>query len=189
MPGAAGTPGRAADQPRGIRNNNPGNIEYGDFARRQGSAAPEPAGRFATFGTAQEGLNALAALLRTYGNKGIDSVRAVIAKYAPAADNNDTQSYITNVAKKLGVDPAAHLNLNDPEILKGMVNAVIQIENGKNPYDQEMVGRAAGAKPVEINQTTTVTVQGGTPGTAAAVVRAQDGVNERLVRNMKGAAQ
>lgn len=188
-PSAPANRAAKGNQPRGIRNNNPGNIEYGNFARQQGSGGAESAGRFATFNTPQEGLNALAALLRSYGNRGIDSVRAIISKYAPSSDNNNTQAYIGNVAKKLGVDPTQHLNLNDPEILKGMVNAVIQVENGKNPYSQEMVGRAAGAKPVEINQTTNVTIQGGNLGAGAAVVRAQDGVNERLVRNVKGAAQ
>lgn len=184
-------PRPAGNQPRGIRNNNPGNIEYGPFARSRGATGVEPAGRFAVFNDAQEGLNAIADLLRSkaYAGGGIDTLSTVIEKYAPKKDHNDTLAYIQSAARRMGVDPDAHLNFSDPQTMKGMINAIVQVENGKNPYSQEMIGRAAGVKPVEINQTTTISVQGGGQGTAAAVARSQDGVNERLVRNMKGAAQ
>lgn len=177
--------GGGARQPRGIRNNNPGNIEYGAFARGQGATGAETGGRFALFADAQQGLNAIAALIRgkSYAGAGIDSVGGIINKYAPGSEN-DTKSYIANVAKKLGVDSGAHLDLSNPQIMAGLVDAIVRVENGKNPYSREMLDKAAGGKSVEFNQTTQITVSGAEP--ARQVERAQTSVNDRLVRNMRG---
>jgi len=177
---------------RGIRNNNPGNIEYGPFAREHGATGVEAAGRFATFASAQEGLNAGAALLRKYGGQGIDSVRAIISKYAPAGENN-TASYIASVSKGLGVAADAHLNLNDPHVLAGIERAIVQIENGKNPYSAEMYDKAArlaiggSAAPV-ITQHITTTVNGAADpsGVAKAVSGFIEKGNGLLVRSLQG---
>lgn len=174
---------------RGLRNNNPGNIEYGKFAQGHGATGVEDQGRFATFGSAQDGLNALADLLRNYVGRGIDSVRKIIAKYAPAGENQ-TEAYIATVAKRLGVSADQKLDLNDPSKMSGMVDAIVRVENGKNPYSKEMMDKAGG-KPtgVAMNQTTNITVTGATdPKTVAHdVTSAQNNVNEQLTRNMRGA--
>lgn len=187
-PKAASPVPPTGNQPRGIRNNNPGNIEYGPFARGQGATGPEQGngGRFAFFADAQQGLNAIAALLRgkSYGGAGIDSVGGIINKYAPGSDHNDTAAYITTVAKKLGVEQNAHLDLNNPQIMAGLVDAIVRVENGKNPYSRDMIDRAAGGKTVEINQDVKITVSGAEP--ARQIERAQNSVNDRLVRNMRG---
>jgi hypothetical protein len=88
------------------------------------------------------------------------------------------------------VDAGERLNLNDPRIMEGMITAIVRVENGKNPYSHEMTARAAAAptsKTVEMNQTTHIHVTGAEP--ARQVERAQDRVNDTLVRNMRGAAQ
>lgn len=191
--GAASSPrtpvAPTGNQPRGIRNNNPGNIEYGPFARSQGAIGTEPAGRFAMFADAQQGLNAIATLLRgkAYAGSGIDSVGGVISKYAPSKDNNDTAAYIKNVAGKLGVEPNAHLNLTDPRIMAGMVDAIVRVENGKNPYSRDMLDKAAGGPSVEIKQDVNITVSG--KDEARQVERAQDNVNDKLMRNLRGAVR
>lgn len=180
---------------RGLRNNNPGNIEYGKFAKDRGAVGPEAGeGRFAMFKDAQDGLDALVALLKSYAGRGIDSVQKIITKYAPPSDKNNTPAYIETVANKLGVKPDQKLNLQDPTQLRGMVDAVVRVENGRNPYTSEMMNKATGApqaagRPVEIKQTTSITVTGG--GDAHAVARdvtaGQDKVNDQLMRNLRGA--
>lgn len=176
------------NDPRGIRNNNPGNIEYGAWTRAHGAVGAENGngGRFAAFATAQEGLNAIAALLRSkaYGGGGIDSVSGIISKYAPAKDKNNTAAYIATVAKKLSVGATAHLDLNNPQIMAGLVDAIVRVENGKNPYSRDMLDKAASGKGVQITQTTNITTSGAEP--ARQVEKAQNGVNDRLVRNMRG---
>jgi hypothetical protein len=127
--------------PRGIRNNNPGNINFAGQSGAQKEAGP--AGRFAVFENAQEGLDALAALLRRYEAKGADTLRSIISRYAPKGDNNDTASYIASVAKKLGVNADAKLDLANGVLLTGLQQAIVRIENGKNPYSLEMYQTAA----------------------------------------------
>lgn len=181
--------------PRGIRNKNPGNLEYRgqDGATLEDHANP----RFARFRTAEQGLAALASQLRRYGQRGIDSVRAIISTYAPSTENN-TPGYTNKVAGSLGVDPNAKLNLNDPTVLQGIMGAIIKVENGRNPYSAEQIAAASGARaagapgsPVAISQSTTIHVfsSGSADETGRAVAAQQDGVNQRIVRNMRSAVQ
>lgn len=189
----SGTFPGAATGPRGIRNNNPGNINYGAWARAHGSTGLESGagGRFATFGNAQAGLDALADLLTgsNYIGGGIDSVRAIISKYAPSKDHNNTAAYIASVAKRLGVDPNAHLDPHNMAQMAGLVDSIVRVENGKNPYSAEMINQAA-ARAVGLNQTTTITVNasGDAKAIAQETATAQNSVNGQLVRNMRGAA-
>ena len=190
--------GGSARQPRGIRNNNPGNLNYVGQAGATREAGPN--GRFAVFQTAEDGLMALAHQLRLYAQRGINSVRAIISKFAPPSEN-DTQSYIESVSKRLGVDSNATLNVNDPRVMQGLMDAIIKVENGRNPYSTEQLasasavrangGQGSGAAPVTLTQETTIHVTGGgdPQSTAQAVSQAQNGVNQRLVRNMRTAVQ
>jgi len=49
--------------PRGIRNQNPGNIDYNSRNDWQGQIGKEPGGRFAIFDTPENGIRALGKLL------------------------------------------------------------------------------------------------------------------------------
>lgn len=151
--GKVSGPSQMSGTPRGIRDNNPGNIEYGDFARSEGSTGREEQGRFATFSTGDEGLKALADLLGRYGSQGNDTVRGILSKYSPAGENGsaNTNAYIANVARSLGVSDTAHLNLSDPSIKAGLMNAIIRQENGQNPYSSDQVARAAGVSIGDIH--------------------------------------
>lgn len=114
--------------PRGLRNNNPGNIEDGAFARSipgyQGSD-----GRFAVYDSLDNGRAAHAALLGSYGRKGINTVEGVVNRWAPPSENN-TGAYVKFVAEKMGVDPRAPLDMNDPQVLSALSDAQAQHENG-----------------------------------------------------------
>lgn len=121
--------------PRGIRNNNPGNLNYAG----QPGATKEtgPGGRFAVFGTMEEGIAALGKQLQLDAKRGLDSVRKIINKYAPPSEN-DTEAYIKSVTGRMGVGEGAHLDLSNPTTLNAMIKAIIAVENG--PKAASLVG-------------------------------------------------
>lgn len=185
-----------ARAPRGIRNNNPGNL---NFARQPGAKLEDRAtgARFARFQTPEEGLAALSIQLQRYGQRGINTVQAIISQFAPPKENN-TAKYISDVSRSLGVSAGAKLDTTDPNVLNGLMGAIIHIENGRNPYSAEQLAaasgvRAAGAtnRPVSLSQSTTIHVQGAAnpDATAQAVAGQQDGVNQRLTENMRTVVQ
>ena len=126
--------------PRGIRNNNPGNL---NFVHQPGAVLePGPNARFARFPTAEAGLAALRDQLRRYILRdGIDTVAGIIGKWAPPTENN-TAAYIRGVAHALGVEPDTRLGPPSPRLLTGLMNAIIRFENGQNPYGP-LVARVA----------------------------------------------
>jgi hypothetical protein len=99
--------------PRGIRNNNFGNIEDGPFARGlPGYVGGD--GRFAQFDSPDNGMNAMTTLLGSYGRKGINSINGVINRWAPSSDGNNVSAYAQHVSQVAGVDPNAPIDLSDP---------------------------------------------------------------------------
>lgn len=130
---------------RGIRNNNPGNLDYAPIWEQQGATKEAGRnGRFAVFKTPQEGLRALAVQLKRYANAGENSVYKIIKKYAPEGDNNPTLAYMNSVAKDIGIGVHGNLNFNDPQVMEKMMRAIIKFENsGAMPYSEAMMNEAA----------------------------------------------
>jgi len=120
-----------SNAPRGIRNNNPGNIQKGvGFAGEVQGNDP----RFATFETPEDGIRATARNLLTYQRQhGLDTVEGIISRWAPSSEN-DTGAYVRQVAQALGVEPDQQLDLNDPDTLTRLTAAIIRHENGMQPY-------------------------------------------------------
>jgi hypothetical protein len=98
---------------RNWRNNNPGNIEFGDFARRYGAIGTD--GRFAIFPTYEMGKRAKEALIfEGRGYSGLTIAQA-ITRYAPPSEN-DTAMYIRVAATAAGVSPSTPIqNLNSEQ--------------------------------------------------------------------------
>lgn len=116
--------------PRGLRNNNPGNIVVSGWTIRQpGYSGPEPEGRFATFATMAHGIAALIRLLLVYRREhGLGTVRGIIDRWAPPAEN-DTGAYVRHVASLLMVD--ADLTLPDvPDTYLALAKAIAVHECG-----------------------------------------------------------
>ena len=117
---------------RGERNNNPGNIRLSASKWVGQIDGTDPA--FVTFDTPENGIRALAKLLKNYQtNYGLRTVRAIINRYAPPTENI-TGAYVAAVSAALGVSPDAAIDLNDPGTLQQLVAAIITHENGRNTY-------------------------------------------------------
>lgn len=135
--------------PRGVRNNNPGNIDFnprnawvGQLGLELGVFRP----RFARFDSPENGIRALGKLLLNYrgkdglpgtGGPGIDTVRETITRWAPGYENN-TEAYIAAVAHQLGVRANDVIDIHDPYTLRRMVGAIIAHECSNYRYPDEV---------------------------------------------------
>jgi len=127
--------------PRGIRNNNAGNIRHG--AAWQGLAADQPDKSFATFISPEYGLRALAKTLNTYQKKyGIVTIRGAISRWAPPIEN-DTEAYIQSVARHVGASPDAPLDFSRLSVIVPMMEAIVKHENGQQPYSLAVLNKGA----------------------------------------------
>ncbi len=112
--------------PRGIRNNNPGNIRRNSIAW-QGMQPAQNDDDFVQFISPQFGFRAMTRILRSYNNRGINTVRDIISTYAPSTENH-TENYIKFVAEHLNVSPEAPLNVD--AVMFELIQAITQFENG-----------------------------------------------------------
>lgn len=128
---------------RGIRNNNPGNLEYSKTNPWVGQTGDD--GRFAKFETPEHGIRALGRNLLSYQRQGIDTVSDIINRWAPPSDNNNTDAYIQAVCAQLGVTADQQLDASNPDTLKALCAAIIQHENGSQPYSDQQLATGVSA--------------------------------------------
>ena len=116
-----------ASQPRGIRNNNPLNIEDGQFARGQPGYAGSD-GRFAKFETPEHGVSAANSLLSSYQtNQGLNTINGIVGRWAPSTDGNNTKAYASHVAAQMGMGPD---DPSPPAMRPQLIAAMAAHENG-----------------------------------------------------------
>lgn len=132
-PSAPSAPSPAASSgdkslPRGIRNNNPGNLNFAGQAGATKEGGPN--GRFAVFGSMQEGVAALVRQIGLYVKRGRNTIRKILEVYAPPGENN-TNAYIAAVSKALGIGPDDALDTENAQQVMGLVRAITNHENGK----------------------------------------------------------
>ncbi len=133
--------------PRGIRNNNPLNIELGD--PWQGLSPRQTDGRFAQFDAPEYGFRAAAKVLNTYqGKHGLKTPREMISRWAPSHENN-VDAYVNSVAKRSGLNPDKPIDLSKDGFR--LLEAMALHENGVQPFDRatiekgiEMAGLSGG---------------------------------------------
>lgn len=135
--------GASTDSARGIRNNNPGNLEYSKTNPWVGQTGDD--GRFAKFETPEHGIRALGRNLLSYQRQGIDTVSDIINRWAPPADNNNTDAYIQAVCAQLGVAQDQQLDASNPDTLKALCAAIIHHENGNQPYSDQQLSSGVSA--------------------------------------------
>ena len=123
--------------PRGIRNNNPGNIKKNDI-EWEGLSAIQTDNTFFQFTDPIYGIRALTKILRTYRDKyDLKNIWAIINRYAPPSEN-DTEAYKNFVTKKTGLSMLKKID-NSVEGYFPVVKAIILMENGEQPYDDELI--------------------------------------------------
>ncbi len=128
--------------PRGIRNNNPGNIDR--TTERWQGMAPDQSGdpRFVVFTAPVWGLRALGKVLLTYyRTHGLDTPAKIIGRWAPPQEN-DTAAYARQVAAALGVGVDDQIDMQDPDTLVRIVPAIVRHENGQQPYSADLIAQA-----------------------------------------------
>lgn len=126
----------SADQPRGIRNNNPGNIRYDGVTPWRGMVSVDGGG-FVVFDTPENGIRAMARVLTNYERvHGLNTVAGIIGRWAPATEN-DTRAYVADVAARLGVPE--FMSIDVQARLGELIAAIIAHENGQQPYSMAQI--------------------------------------------------
>ncbi|MGF0237597.1 hypothetical protein ACQR3P_01740 [Rhodococcus sp. IEGM1300] len=130
-----------ANETRGVRNRNPGNIDYSPTNQWQGQLKLDPAieKRFARFDVPENGIRALGKVLLTYKRKhGLKTVKAIISRWAPSVEN-DTAAYVRAVEANTGTKPGAEIDLTSPTVMLGFVKAIIHHENAGYAYPDSVL--------------------------------------------------
>lgn len=131
--------------PRGIRNNNPGNIRK-SAAPWQGLAEVQDDPSFLVFSAPVWGLRAIAKILLNYeADDGCSTIREVVNRWAPPVENN-TGAYVTAVIAELAqigdTNPDAPISLCNAPAMSDTIKAIVQHENGEQPYGDDVIGQA-----------------------------------------------
>lgn len=115
--------------PRGLRNNNPGNIRKNSIVYA-GEIVPSRDDSFKQFTTMAYGYRAMFVVLHTYARRyGLDTIAKMIARYAPANENH-TEAYINAVAESAGVPAHGHVTSTNGDVMIPIVAAMSRVENG-----------------------------------------------------------
>lgn len=126
---------------RGLRNNNPGNIENNGIPW-DGLSSRQTDSRFYQFESPEWGIRALGKILLNYQrHHGIDTVRGIVNRWAPPIEN-DTAAYVAAVARRVGVEPDEPINV--ARVLPALTAAIIKHENGIQPYSDGFIVSSLG---------------------------------------------
>ncbi|HAK5799950.1 TPA: lytic transglycosylase domain-containing protein [Salmonella enterica] len=119
---------RSAYLSRGIRNNNPGNL---NFAGQKGATLESgPNARFASFPTMLEGIAALDRQVMLYLKRGKNTIDQIIDIYAPSSDGNNTSSYKSYLSQYTGLGVKEKIDGSNFEVMKKLIQGIINHENG-----------------------------------------------------------
>lgn len=139
---------------RAWRNNNPGNIEYGAFAKRNGAVGTD--GRFAVFPTYEAGRQAKESLVfDAYPSRYGDdlTISQAISKYAPAFEN-DSAAYAASIAEAIGVPVGTKIK-DIPESKRGeFLDAMQRVEGYKAGSIVGQNGKSAPVSKFEMSKGT-----------------------------------
>ncbi|WP_294909520.1 structural protein [Tatumella sp. UBA2305] len=123
---------------RGIRNNNPGNIRWGDEWLGLVQPSERTDTEFCQFISPQYGIRAMIVILRNYQIKyGLNTLFSIINRWAPP-DENNTDDYIDNISGIIGVDKFYILDLSRNQMVIAIIKAIIFHENGSQPYTKDI---------------------------------------------------
>ena len=117
------------NQPRGIRNCNPGNIRI-TKDKWQGLREEQTDSSFFQFKEIKWGYRALMRTLQNYRElHGCNTISDFIRRWAPENENN-TSGYISRVCSEMQVPTTFVPDVNDKETMCAFAAAISQVENG-----------------------------------------------------------
>lgn len=115
--------------PRGIRNNNPGNVKYSKANSWVGQRGFDSGG-FVVFDTSGHGLRAAGKLIKTYINRyGLNTLLKISKRWSPDAIGLSGQ-YAAGVSKYSGVPAEKALSATDNATLSAILRGMVAQENG-----------------------------------------------------------
>lgn len=139
--------------PRGLRNNNPGNIRRAGV-RYKGEVSSDDTA-FKAFSAMEWGIRAIFMLLHTYRVRhGLSTIAAMIGRYAPDIENN-TAAYVRFVCDAASVaadddavdgagaslTPETEIDTLSASMMIPLVAAIIIMENGRS-LDPALIEKA-----------------------------------------------
>jgi len=110
------------------RKHNVGNLRPTGF-KYEGQIGVSPGG-FAMFESREAGINALNHDIGVKLNRGLNTPEKFLNVYAPKSDKNDTEAYIRNVSKSLGIKPNQEIP-NTPEAKMILAQAITRQEGAE----------------------------------------------------------
>ncbi len=115
--------------PRGLRNNNPGNIRRNSDVF-QGEVNPSRDQQFKQFKTMAYGYRAMFKILSNYYRKySLTTIRKIIGRWAPENENN-TAAYVSLVSSYSGIGPDDLLSFDREQMIR-IVAGMSRVENGR----------------------------------------------------------
>jgi hypothetical protein len=133
---------------RNWRNNNPGNLEDGDFSRRHGAIGSD--GRFAIFPDYKTGKVALLSLLTTEAYMSL-TVAEAIARFAPSIEN-DVPAYTKFIGNECRLSPDTLLSSMTAQEVEGLAAAIERFEGGHKGVTYSIGDPSASESVAQIQQ-------------------------------------
>ncbi|EAW1174401.1 hypothetical protein S922_22990 [Salmonella enterica subsp. enterica] len=124
-----GRQGRLLLPARGIRNNNPGNL---NFVGQAGASLEDgPNGRFAVFPTMISGIAALDKQLSLYMKRGKDTIDSIVKTYAPGSDHNNVAAYERYLSEVMHIGINQKIDPTSSSQMLSLIRGIIGMENGQ----------------------------------------------------------
>ncbi|EPT5086694.1 hypothetical protein ACVUCS_003639 [Salmonella enterica subsp. enterica] len=124
-----GRQGRLLLPARGIRNNNPGNL---NFVGQAGASLEDgPNGRFAVFPTMISGIAALDKQLSLYMKRGKDTIDSIVKTYAPGSDHNNVAAYERYLSDVMHIGINQKIDPTSGSQMLSLIRGIIGMENGQ----------------------------------------------------------
>lgn len=128
---------RKNELPRGLRNNNPGNIRRNSDVF-QGEVNPSRDQQFKQFKTMAHGYRAVFKILSNYyRNYKLDTIRKMIGRWAPENENN-TSAYVSLVSSYAGIGPDDLISFDREQMIR-IVAGMSKVENGRDAVMSDVI--------------------------------------------------
>lgn len=128
---------RKNELPRGLRNNNPGNIRRNSDVF-QGEVNPSRDKEFKQFKTMPYGYRAVFKILSNYYRVyKLTTIRKMISRWAPENENN-TAAYVSLVSKYAGIGPDAPISFEREQMIR-IVAGMSRVENGREAEMSDVI--------------------------------------------------